>query len=77
LRRELQDHGQRLAELPFAVAVTKRDLMDDEAAAEAWDLARKWGQENGALEVIHISSVARQGLEKLRHLLRRLYQLDS
>ena len=32
LRGELACHGHRLTELPFAVAVTKRDLLDEEAA---------------------------------------------
>lgn len=74
LRRELQDHGHRLAELPFAVAVTKKDLLDEEASAAALAGAAAWGRDNGALEVIQISSVAGQGLDQLRHLLRRLYR---
>ena len=74
LRRELADHGNRLAELPFAVAVTKKDLQTPEEAAAALEEARAWGQEHGALEVIQISSVTSQGLDTLRHLLRKLYQ---
>jgi GTP-binding protein len=73
LRRELAEHGNRLSELPFAVAVTKRDLLDEEAAAAALDQARRWGKQNGALAVIAISAVANLGLDELRHLLRRLY----
>jgi GTP-binding protein len=77
LRRELQEHGNRLAELPFAVAVTKQDLLDPEAAAAGLEEARQWGRENGALEVVAISSVTNQGLDALRHLLRRLYNLQQ
>lgn len=74
LREELREHGNRLAELPFGVAVTKLDILDEEASASALNEARQWGEKNGALEVIAISSVARQGLDQLRHLLRRLYK---
>ncbi|MCB1181979.1 GTPase ObgE [bacterium] len=74
LRRELREHGSRLAELPFAVAVTKQDLLDPVAAETALAEARAWGEENGAGEVIMISSATNQGLDQLRHLLRRLYE---
>ena len=74
LRRELAEHGHRLAELPFAVAVTKRDLQTPEEAEAVLEEAQAWGQEHGALEVIQISSVSRQGLDTLRHLLRKLYR---
>jgi GTPase len=77
LRRELQRHGNRLPELPFAVAVTKLDLMDEESAAEALDAATAWGRDNGALETLIFSAVSGQGVPALRHLLRRLYTHES
>jgi len=77
LRRELQEHGNRLAELPFGVAVTKQDLLDPEQAELVLAEASEWGREHGALEVIMISSVTSQGLDALRHLLRRLYRSNQ
>jgi GTP-binding protein len=74
LRQELADHGNRLAELPFAVAVTKKDLQTPEEAEAALEEARAWGKANGALDVIQISSVTSQGLNTLRNLLKRLYR---
>ena len=77
LRQELKDHGNRLAELPFAVAVTKKDLLDEETAAAALAEARQWGQEHGAMETTLISSVTSQGLDGLRHILKRLYRTNQ
>jgi len=74
LRRELREHGNRLADLPFAVAVTKQDLLAAEAAATALTQAQQWGAENGALAVLMISSVANLGLAELKHALLRLYR---
>lgn len=76
LRLELKKHGNRLAELPFAVAVTKKDLQDEGAAAKALQEAQEWGDENGALEVIHISSVTSEGMNVLRNVLKRLYRTN-
>lgn len=73
LRRELKKHGNRLADLPFAIAVTKADTLDEEAAAAALEEARAWGTEHGAMEILLISSVANQGMTELKHLLKRLY----
>jgi GTP-binding protein len=77
LRLELKEHGNRLAELPFAVAVTKQDLVDEDTAAAALAEATEWGRRHGALEVVQISSVTRQGIEPLRYLLKRLYQYQQ
>ncbi|MFO7610216.1 MAG: GTPase ObgE [Candidatus Krumholzibacteriia bacterium] len=77
LRGELASYGGRLAELPFAVAVTKRDVLDEATAAAALAEAEAWGQAHGAVEVLAISSVAGLGLDRLRHLLRRLYRAGS
>lgn len=73
LRGELESYGNRLPELPFAVAVTKRDLLDEEAAAEALEKVRAWGERMGAIAVIHFSSVSGQGMTELRRLLQQLY----
>jgi len=73
LRLELKKHGNRLADLPFAVAVTKSDLLGPEASDEALAEARDWGARNGALDVLMISSAANLGLKELKHLLLRLY----
>lgn len=77
LRQELRDHGHRLAELPFAVAVTKQDALGADAFAAALEEARQWGQKNEALEVVAISSVTNQGLNSLRHTLKRLYRTNQ
>ena len=73
LRGELANYGGHLARLPFAVVVTKRDLLNDEAAAAALARARRWAEQAGAVDTLQISAVAGWGLPELRHLLRRLY----
>ncbi len=73
LRGELQRHGNRLPDLPFAVAVTKLDLLDEAAATEALQAATAWGEKNGAQETMIFSAVSGKGIPKLRHLLKRLY----
>ncbi len=76
LRTELKKHGNRLPELPFAVAVTKQDVLEPEEFAEALEEAKVWGTAHGALEVVGISSITRTGLEPLRYLIKRLYRYD-
>lgn len=73
LRQELKRHGQRLAELPFAVVVTKQDLLPEDDFADAVSMAREWGTEHGALEILGISSATRQGIDDLKKLMLRLY----
>ncbi len=73
LRGELENFGGHLAKLPFAVVVTKRDLMNDEDAAAALATARSWAKTAGAVDTLQISAVAGWGLPELRHLIRRLY----
>lgn len=73
LRGELERYGGHLAGLPFAVVVTKSDLLDAEAGAAALAEARKWATGAGAVDTLQISAVAGRGLAELRHLLRRLY----
>ncbi len=73
LREELIRHGKRLAELPFAVVVTKQDVLPEDRNAEVMAEARQWCKDHGGIETILISSVARSGIEPLRHLVKRLY----
>jgi len=75
LRRELIDHGNRLADLPFAIAVTKQDVLAPERVDEVLAEANAWGKEHGAVAVMMISSVANLGLKELKNLLLRLYNL--
>jgi len=76
LRRELKEHGHRLADLPFSVVVTKRDLLSEEMADAALAEAGVWGRDNGAREVLAISSSAQKGIKELKHALVRLYDLQ-
>ena len=73
LRGELRRHGGRLVDLPFAVAVTKQDLLDEEAAAAVLAEVRAWSDAHGARAVVPISSVTQTGLAELKHVLRDLY----
>jgi len=77
LRGELAAHGRRLVELPFAVAVTKRDVLDADAAAAALAAASAWGEAHGAAAVLAISAVTGEGLGELRHVLRGLYRTHA
>lgn len=76
LREELIRHGNRLAELPFSVVVTKQDVLPEDRISEVMDEAREWCTEHGGLETLMISSVARKGLEPLRFLIKRMYNYD-
>jgi ethanolamine utilization protein EutP (predicted NTPase) len=57
------------------VVLTKRDLMTVATAAEALDEARVWGAAHGAVDVLAISAVANDGLDRLRQVLARLYDV--
>ena len=76
LREELIRHGNRLAELPFAVVVTKQDVLPDDRMEEVMSEARQWCSEHGGIETLLISSVARQGIEPLRYLIKRMFNYD-
>ncbi len=76
LREELIRHGNRLAELPFAVVVTKQDVLDESRLKEVMDEARQWCMDNGGIETLMISSVARKGIEPLRFLIKRMFNYD-
>ncbi len=73
LRGELTAYGRRLEELPFAVVLSKSDLIPpDELPALLAEL-EEWSVSHGGREVMAISAVTGTGLAELRHLLLRLY----
>ncbi|MBU2500339.1 hypothetical protein KJ682_03310, partial [bacterium] len=72
-RRELVDYGRHLGRLPYAVILTKADLVPEDRMEEARAEAAAWAEENGALAVLAISSATQAGLDDLRKLLLRLY----
>jgi len=72
LRGELREHGARLAELPFAVVLTKADLLAADVAADRLLAARRWCEARGGRSTLLISAVRGDGLPELRHLLREL-----
>ncbi len=76
LREELIRHGNRLAELPFAVVVTKQDVLPEDRLQEVMDEARQWCTKHGGIETLLISSVARTGIEPLRFLIKRMFNYD-
>ena len=76
LREELIRHGNRLAELPFAVVVTKQDVLQEDRLQEVMDEARQWCTKHGGIETLLISSVARTGIEPLRFLIKRMFNYD-
>ncbi len=73
LRRELTAYGNRLPELPFAVVLSKGDLVTDEDRASAVEALKPWCEAAGAVDVLAISSATGEGLPGLRKLLLRLY----
>ena len=69
IERELAEHDARLAELPRILALSKADLVTEEAAAAA---AREWEERLG-VPVLITSSATGAGLDVLgRELLRRV-----
>ena len=77
LRGELARHGQRLAELPFAVLVTKADTTTTEACAAVADDVTAWCAGEGGLDTLAISAVRGDNLDRLRHLLRQLREVAA
>jgi GTP-binding protein len=71
IEHELAEHDVRLAALPRVLALSKADLVEPEAAADA---AGEWRARMGEdVPVIVTSSATRQGLDELaRELLRRV-----
>ncbi len=74
LQGELRDYGRGLESLPFAVAVTKRDLAPPAQARAAREEASAWAQCHGGAEVLAVSAVTGEGVPELRHALRRLHR---
>lgn len=77
LRRELADYGRRLADLPFVVVLSKLDLVDEEAVGDVQHEVSDWARDHSGREPLLISAVTGQGLDRLRHELRSLYQSDA
>jgi GTP-binding protein len=72
LRAELEEYGQGLERRPFAVLLTKADLVDDAELAAVSEGVAAWGERAGAVATVVISAVTGAGLDDLRRLLRRL-----
>jgi len=73
LRDELEAYGNRLGDLPFAVVLSKRDLVPPEDLSVALAAVRPWCEQAGSRDLIGISSATAEGLPDLRRLLLRLY----
>lgn len=74
LRGELLSYGQRLAQLPFAVVLSKGDLLPPDRAGVLLEEAGAWAAANGGPAVLAISAVTSAGLPALRTLILRLYR---
>ncbi len=74
LRQELTAYGKRLPDLPFVVVLTKLDAADPETSQRVRSEVTEWADDNGARDVLTISAVTGQGLDRLRFALRALLQ---
>jgi len=72
LRKELEKYGNRLIDLPFAVVLTKADLLDEETQAEALAVGKQWCEAHGGHSTQFISAVRGDGLDDLKRLLAAL-----
>ncbi len=72
LRGELEQYGARLETLPFAVLLTKADLLPEETARSVVEPIRAWCSDHGGRDVLLISAVRGDGLPDLRRLLGEL-----
>ncbi|PJA75624.1 GTPase ObgE [bacterium CG_4_9_14_3_um_filter_65_15] len=73
LHRELCAYGNRLVDLPFAVVLSKFDLMPAEDHAVVLAAVKPWCDRHGAQRLLGISSATGAGLPDLRRLLLHLY----
>ncbi len=73
LRAELVNYGRRLPELPFAVVVSKRDLLAADDVAAALAEAGAWSLAHGGGPALAISAVTGEGVPELVHVIRRLH----
>ncbi len=69
LRLELGQYDLRLLELPFAVILTKADLLTEDQAVTRAAEASRWCREAGGGQTLLISAVRGDGLPELRRLL--------
>jgi GTP-binding protein len=72
LQAELAQHSERLLALPFAVVLTKADLLDEATLAERRQQADDWRQQHGGRSLLVISAVRGDGLAQLKTVLRDL-----
>jgi len=72
LHGELARYGRRLTSLPFAVVVTKADLLDPAGGAARLAAADRWCRDHGGRRTLLVSAVRGDGLPELRRLLREL-----
>jgi GTP-binding protein len=72
LRAELAQYGARLQTLPFAVVLTKADLLTPEVATARLGAAQAWCRDHGGRQALLISAVRGDGLPELRRLLGEL-----
>jgi GTP-binding protein len=70
LRGELGRYGRGLVERPFAVVLTKADLVDAETTAIGQRAVAEWGREHGAAATLALSAATGSGLAELRRFLR-------
>lgn len=74
LRHELHQYGRRLPDLPFAVVLTKQDLVDANTAASQLEAVQTWAVSAGAQGARVISAVSHTGLTELKLIMRELFR---
>jgi GTP-binding protein len=74
LHDELQRYGRRLDELPFIIVLSKLDLVGGGRSGELQREAETWASVHGGKDVTAVSAMTGQGMDELRHLLRRLHE---
>ncbi len=77
LTGELAAYGNRLAELPFAVVLSKVDLLPADELEQILDEVKKWCEGHGSRGLLAISSATGAGLADLRRLMLQLYSLQG
>ena len=74
LRNELHQYGRRLPDLPFAVVLTKQDLVDANQSTKQREAIQTWAVAAGAQGALVISAVSHTGLTELKQIMRELYR---
>ena len=72
LRDELTQYGHGLAQRPFAVVLTKRDLASEDELPAQLQAASAWVADHADTEVVAISAVTGAGMNDLLYLLPKL-----